>query len=192
MCAISFANQKEVRDLSYPHLTLVIGGAASGKSDFAERLADAADLNKIYVATANAFDSEMHDKILQHQKIRGQEWTTIETLTHLPEILKNLQSDQVVLVECLTMWLSNLIMAGDEIERSKNNLIEILITTTCFVVLVTNEIGMSIVPDTTLGRLFRNEQGQLNREVAAVCDCVVQVVAGCPIVLRGELPELKS
>ena len=173
---------------NFPRLGLVLGGARSGKSGFAERLVRAAGLQKTYIATAQALDDEMKARIASHRRDRGQDWTTVEVSTDLAGALAQVPQDTVVLVDCLTLWLSNLMLAGADMDMEEDRLLDVLSRRQAPVVCVSNELGMGLVPDTALGREFRDAQGRLNRRIAAQADLAVFVVAGLPLVLRGNLP----
>ena len=170
----------------FPKLTLVLGGASSGKSHFAESFAAQFDLPKTYIATAQAFDDEMREKIKAHRDDRaGLGWTTIEA----PQDLSPLEGlDGVVLVDCLTMWLSNAVMEEAPTEALAETFLDHVKNSAAHVIAVSNEVGMSIVPQTPMGRQFRTLQGRLNAQIAAQADLVVQVTAGLPLVLKGSLP----
>ncbi|WP_239479735.1 bifunctional adenosylcobinamide kinase/adenosylcobinamide-phosphate guanylyltransferase [Actibacterium sp. 188UL27-1] len=170
-------------------MTLVLGGASSGKSSFAEKLVDNYNISKCYIATAQAFDDEMRAKIDAHKNARGTGWTTLEVPHDVPLAVSDLQSEQVVLLDCATLWLSNRLLANADLETEVDALIDALAKCACPIVVVSNEVGQGIVPDTKLGRQFRIAQGQLNRRLAAQAQLVVQVVAGLPLVLKGTLPE---
>ena len=159
-------------------VTLVLGGAASGKSRYAESLFGGP---AVYIATAEAGDAEMAARIARHRARRGPCWTTVEAPGHLPEALGQ-ACDRPVLADCLTLWLSNALAAGREPETGA--LLEALAARRLQTVLVSNETGMGLVPATPLGRRFREAQGRLNQEVARVADRVVFVAAGLPIVLK--------
>jgi len=163
--------------------TLVLGGARSGKSAFAESLFHGVS-NRAYLATATAHDDEMHERIRRHQADRGLDWTTIEEPV---EILSRLAADDEipVLVDCLTLWLTNLFMAGRDIAAELSRLASFLSTTKRSIVLVSNEIGLGLVPETKLGRDFRDAQGRLNQIIAASVPRVVFVAAGLPLYLKG-------
>ncbi len=228
-------------------ITLVLGGARSGKSTFAEQQAFTP---KTYIATAQAFDDEMRDRIALHQAQRGDGWRTIEEPLHLPQALAGVSSG-FVLVDCLTLWLSNLLLADMDWEAGVDELIEVLrnspkssttvipdasvfalgangsersgtplsadavggqsgvpdkglpfrsakpalfrnddgrTTETRHIVLVSNEVGLGIVPDTPLGRRFRDAQGITNQRVAQIADSVILMVAGIPMAAKGPLP----
>jgi adenosylcobinamide kinase / adenosylcobinamide-phosphate guanylyltransferase len=171
-------------------VVFVLGGARSGKSRFAESLAHG---EKHYVATAQAFDDEMRLRIDKHKEQRGGQWMTHEEQFGLPRKLAEINAaGRFVLVDCLTLWLSNLILAERDWEGPASALCGMLQRMSCDTVLVSNEVGLSIVPDTPLGRQFRDAQGILNQRVAAVADQVVFVAAGLPLALKGELPKLPA
>lgn len=169
-------------------LTLVIGGAASGKSAYAERLAQGF-ARRIYVATAEAGDGEMAAKIAAHRAARGGGWETVEAPLDLAGAIASADERALVLVDCLTMWLSNSMAAGGDIERSTEVLAKALRARKGPTICVTNELGSGLVPMETLSRQFRNHQGRLNQRIAEVSSRVVMVVAGLPLVLKGD-PEV--
>ena len=171
-----------------PRLTLVLGGAASGKSRFAESLATASKLPRSYIATAQAFDDEMREKIAKHQQDRGEGWHTTEAPLNLCQALQSQPPNNVVLIDCLTLWLSNLLMAQKNISENSENLLAAVTEFGGPVICVSNETGLGVIPDTPLGRRFRNAQGQLNQDIAARADLVVLVTAGIPLALKGQLP----
>jgi adenosylcobinamide kinase/adenosylcobinamide-phosphate guanylyltransferase len=165
-------------------LTLVLGGARSGKSRYAETLITALAPPWVYVATAEALDAEMAERIAVHRARRGAGWTTVE----IPRALAVAIADNAgapVLVDCLTLWLSNLMMADAAIEDEIERLIAALTAAQAPVVIVANEVGSGIVPDNALARRFRDLQGGLNQRIAALADRVVLMVAGLPLVLKG-------
>lgn len=169
-------------------VVLVLGGARSGKSRFAESLAIG---EKHYIATAQAFDEEMRQRIAQHQTQRGGAWVTHETVTDLPPVLaKIMKENRFVLVDCLTLWLSNVILAEQAWRSALEALLDSLRFAKGTVVLVSNEVGMGLVPETALGRAFRDAQGVVNQRVAEVADSVVFVAAGLPLQLKGPLPAI--
>lgn len=169
-------------------LSLVIGGAASGKSDFAERLAGLGGGGRLYVATAEAGDGEMAAKIAAHRARRGTGWRTVETPLEPGAALAGMRPGEVALIDCLTLWLSNHLLAGSDPEAAEARLLAALAAAPGPVVAVTNEVGMGVVPDTALGRRFRAAQGGLNRRLAARAGLVVTVIAGLPLTLKGTLP----
>ncbi|MGV6805867.1 MAG: bifunctional adenosylcobinamide kinase/adenosylcobinamide-phosphate guanylyltransferase [Ruegeria sp.] len=172
----------------HPNLTFVLGGAASGKSAFAEQVAVSSGKNRVYIATSQVFDDEMRQKIRQHVAQRGDGWTTIEVPIDLTTALSALRPDQICLVDCATMWLSNHLLADSNIGKEQSDLLAALRNCLAQVVVVSNEVGHGIVPDNDLARTFREAQGRLNIALAAQADLVVQVTAGLPQVLKGQLP----
>ncbi|MBI05278.1 MAG: bifunctional adenosylcobinamide kinase/adenosylcobinamide-phosphate guanylyltransferase [Pelagibacteraceae bacterium] len=169
-----------------PISTFVIGGASSGKSLYAEELVMELPGAPIYLATAQAFDDEMEDKIASHRRRRGDDWTTIEEPYDLPDaISENGVSNTVLLVDCLTLWLSNLIFLERDISKESDDLIEAISKVKGCIVLVSNEVGLGLVPDNQVGRHFRDLQGTLNQKVAAAADRVVFIAAGLPLTLKG-------
>ncbi len=170
------------------NLTFILGGAASGKSAFAEDLVISTEKPKIYIATAQAFDVEMRQKIAAHIVQRGAGWTTVDAPLDPMSSLLNQNPANVVLLDCVTLWLTNVLLADQNLEVACDALLSALIACPCPVVVVSNEVGMGIVPDNALSRTFRNAQGRINRMIAAQADTVVAVMAGLPLVLKGELP----
>lgn len=167
------------------HPTLVLGGARSGKSRFAERLARESGLARVYLATATAGDDEMRARIAHHRAQRGEDWRTVEEPLALVDALSREAGEGcVVLVDCLTLWLSNLMHASHDIEAEIKALAEWLRDTRHPVLLVSNEVGLGLVPETPLGRDFRDAQGRLNQAIAAVVPNVVFVAAGLPLWLK--------
>jgi len=171
-----------------PQLVLVLGGARSGKSDYAERLLSQMSADRIYVATAQARDAEMETRIAAHKASRAGGWETVEAPLHVVPALKDMTEGKGVLVDCLTLWLSNQMELGADIASETEVLLRGLSGLDGPVVMVSNEIGMGLVPDTPLGRSFRDAQGTLNQRAAELADLVVFVAAGLPMVLKGELP----
>ncbi len=171
---------------SAAQLTLVLGGARSGKSRYAETLIAELPPPWVYVATAEAGDAEMAERIARHRARRGPQWHTVEAPHHLAKVLAE-RSSEPVLVDCLTLWLSNLMLANSAIEENMTGLEKALTQVTAPKVLVANEVGYGIVPDHPLGRHFRDTQGMLNQRIAALADRVVLVVAGIPLAIKGML-----
>lgn len=165
---------------------LVLGGARSGKSAFAEQLLRESNVERTYLATAAAGDDEMKARIAHHRKARGEKWHTIEEPLAIVDALKRETGDsRTVLVDCLTLWLSNLFMAARNVEHEIEKLALFLQEVPRPIVLVSNEIGLGLVPETKLGRDFRDAQGRLNQKVAAAVPSVVFVAAGLPLYLKG-------
>ena len=168
-----------------PLITLVLGGARSGKSRYAERLVEDAASGGTYCATAEAGDAEMAERIAAHRARRGAFWCTVETpLELVPTIAAEATSERPVLVDCLTLWLSNLLMAGRQPDTEVVLLCRALHQVVAPVVLVSNEVGLGLVPETPLGRCFRDAAGRLNQEIAALADRVVFIAAGLPLALK--------
>jgi len=171
---------------SVPKLSFVIGGARSGKSRYAESLIAALPAPWAYIATAEALDNEMAERIAAHRARRGPDWRTIEAPRDLAAGLAT-HAKMPVLVDCLTLWLSNLMLAQADIESEMARLEEALAASGAPVVLVANEVGSGIVPDHPLGRRFRDLHGVLNQRIAARADRVVLMVAGLPLAVKGSL-----
>lgn len=164
--------------------TLVLGGARSGKSAYAEGLFGTA--RALYLATGQAFDDEMAERIRLHRDRRGPHWDTMEEPLELASALDRvLDPARPVLVDCLTLWISNLMHAGRDVDAETGRLCEVLARPRGPVVLVSNEIGLGLVPDNRLAREFRDHQGRVNQRVAQVCSRVVFVAAGLPLFLKG-------
>lgn len=172
-----------------PNLSLILGGAASGKSSFAEGLVlQCQNGTPLYVATAQVFDNEMAEKVAKHREMRGSGWKTIEEPLDLPRALTEVNSGQNVLIDCATLWLTNVILGEHDSDQHGDALISALGTCKGPVVIVSNEVGQGIVPDNALARKFRNAQGRLNQRLAQEADLVVAVMAGLPLTLKGQLP----
>jgi adenosylcobinamide kinase/adenosylcobinamide-phosphate guanylyltransferase len=175
--------------MSLPRLTLVLGGARSGKSRHAESLIAAATAEATYLATAQILDDEMAERVRRHRQRRAAAhclaWRTIEEPLDLVGRLADIaEPDRPVLVDCLTLWLSNLMLSGADPAAETAALIGALPALGGAVVLVANEVGLGIVPDNALGRAFRDHAGLLNQAVAAIANRVVFVAAGLPLVLK--------
>ena len=173
-----------------PPVSLVLGGARSGKSTYAEKLATGtlfggAPRPALYIATAEAGDVEMATRIMAHRARRGANWTTIEAPLALDEaIVANAEAGRPILVDCLTLWLSNLMHAGRDLDEAADDLVRALDGLAAPVVFVSNEVGLGIVPETPLGRAFRDAQGRLNMRMAERADRVISMTAGLPLVLK--------
>jgi len=180
------------RDLASNPVTLVLGGARSGKSRFAEGLlADAA--RRTYLATAAAGDAEMAARIAAHRARRGAGWTTLEEpLELVPALRRATAAGGAVLVDCLTLWLANLLAAGHDPAAAGAALVEALPALPGRTVLVSNEVGLGIVPDNALAREFRDRAGGLHQAVAAVAQRVYWVAAGLPMLLKDTVVEEKA
>ena len=167
-----------------PSLTLVLGGARSGKSGYAESLLGGA--GGVYIATAEAIDDEMRARIGRHRARRDDRWTTAEAPLDLAGALRaHGRNAPGVLVDCLTVWLGNLMHAGRDVDREVRALLESFAAIEAPVVLVANEVGLGVVPDNPMARVFRDHAGELNQALAARADRVVLVTAGLPLVLKA-------
>lgn len=173
-----------------PPLALVTGGARSGKSALAERLVRLGAAPHSYIATAEAWDDEMRNRITRHRQDRGTGWVTIEAPLDLPAALVEARGS--VLIDCATLWLTNHMLAGNDPEAETARLLAALAAAPVPVVIVSNEVGWGIVPENALARRFRDAQGRLNQRLAAMADLAVLVVAGLPMVLKGTLPEERA
>lgn len=169
-----------------PPVTLVLGGARAGKSTYAEGLIDASGAaSALYIATAEAGDLEMATRIAAHRARRGGKWLTIEAPLELADaVLDNAHSGRPILIDCLTLWLSNLMHAGHDCDEAFDRLVEAMDGLACPLVMVSNEVGLGIVPDSRLGRDFRDLAGRLNQRVAQRADRVAFVAAGLPLLLK--------
>ncbi len=169
-----------------PQLTLVLGGARSGKSRYAEAVVMASPAPWIYVATAEPIDAEMTARIAEHRGRRGGQWQTVEAPVDLAGAIANAPASAAVLVDCLTLWLNNLMFKGRDIDAETQRLETALAARQAAAVLVSNEVGSGIVPDNAEARRFRDLQGRLNQRIAARADRVVLLVAGLPMVVKGQ------
>ena len=163
---------------------LVTGGARSGKSRFAEERALGLGAQLVYIATAQAFDDEMADRIKDHQDRRGPEWTTINEPLDLADALRRTDGQGPCLVDCLTIWLSNLMFAEKDIAEATTALIAAIAERKDDVIFVTNEVGGGIVPENALARRFRDEAGRLNQTIAQAVDEVCVCISGMPLRLK--------
>jgi adenosylcobinamide kinase/adenosylcobinamide-phosphate guanylyltransferase len=161
----------------------VLGGARSGKSRYAEHLITRLAPPWIYIATAQAFDDEMRSRIAEHQARRHAGWNTIEAPVDLAGAIAR-AAGRPVLIDCLTLWLTNLMLGGHDIAAATAALEAALDSRTEPTVMVSNEVGLGIVPETPLGRAFRDEAGRLNQQIAARADRVLFMVAGLPMTLK--------
>jgi adenosylcobinamide kinase/adenosylcobinamide-phosphate guanylyltransferase len=164
---------------------LVLGGARSGKSAYAERRAEAIGGRLLYVATAQALDEEMAERIARHRADRDARWRTIEAPLDLPgAVAAHAAADVVLLVDCLTLWTSNLLLAGADPADEADRLVAAVRAASGTIILVANEVGLGIVPDNALARRFRDTAGRLNQAVAAAVAEVQFVAAGLPLRLK--------
>ncbi len=176
-----------MRDFSDLSVTLVLGGARSGKSAYGERLVEGFGGPMTYLATAEAGDDEMTARIAEHRARRGNSWATIEEPLELADTLARADKPGgAVLVDCLTLWIANLMAAKNNIPAESQRLAETLTRIDGAVVLVANEVGLGIVPDNAQARAFRDHAGRLNQTIAQVAHNVVLIAAGLPMILKGE------
>ncbi|WP_306120520.1 MULTISPECIES: bifunctional adenosylcobinamide kinase/adenosylcobinamide-phosphate guanylyltransferase [unclassified Roseitalea] len=167
-------------------VTFILGGARSGKSAFAERLVGGSGLSPVYVATGQAFDEEMRARIAAHQVRRGDRWQLVEEHDDLEGVLgRHTAPDRAVLVDCLTLWITNLMMADADMHTRMFALIDALCAARGPVVIVSNEVGMGIVPENAMARAFRDHAGRLHQEIAAHADHVYFMAAGLPMTMKG-------
>ncbi|RJX31448.1 MAG: bifunctional adenosylcobinamide kinase/adenosylcobinamide-phosphate guanylyltransferase [Desulfarculus sp.] len=178
-----------------PQSVLVLGGAKSGKSAYAQALAQSWGGRLVYVATGQAGDEEMAQRIARHQARRGPAWQTLEEPLALEQALRGADGPgAVLLVDCLTLWLSNLMLASGlddaALQERFAALCGQLPSLKARTILVANEVGLGIVPENALARRFRDQAGSLNQQLAVACDRVVLITAGLPLALKGPLPLL--
>jgi adenosylcobinamide kinase/adenosylcobinamide-phosphate guanylyltransferase len=164
---------------------LVIGGARSGKSRFGQTCAEQSGKTPVLIATAEAGDAEMAARIAAHRAARGSHWQVVEERIELAHALRReAAEDKVLLVDCLTLWLSNLMLSGRDPEAEGALLVRSIEGLAGPAIFVSNEVGLGIVPENELGRRFRDAQGRLNQRIAATCAAVVFVAAGLPLMLK--------
>ena len=172
-------------------LIFILGGARSGKSNFALKLAESIKGKRLYIATAEALDEEMEERIKKHKKERGNNWTTIEEPIKIADVIKKNKKYDVILLDCLTLWISNLMhkeaRGKGQGARGKKN-IETLMNTCANsktnIIIVSNEVGMGIVPDNPLARQFRDIAGFANQKIADAADEVYFMVSGIPMRMK--------
>lgn len=173
---------------------LILGGARSGKSSYALKLAESNWRRPLYVATAEAFDKEMAERIAAHRKARSPRWACAEEPLEIARLIQRADklypTRDVFLVDCFTLWLSNVLLREGKksFNRRKIDLLKAVRNSKHSLILVSNEVGLGIVPDNDLGRQFRDLAGWLNQDLADVADTVVLVAAGLPVILKGKLP----
>jgi len=174
---------------------LILGGARSGKSRFALKLAESNWRRPLYVATAEAFDNEMVARIAAHKKARGKRWACAEEPLEIARLVNRAgrlyPARDVLLIDCLTLWLNNVIFKDGlkSFKRRKADLLKAVHASKKSLIMVSNEVGLGIVPESEAGRQFRDLAGWLNQDLAAVADTVVFIAAGLPVVLKGKLPK---
>ena len=172
--------------MALPGAVFVLGGARSGKSAFAERLVVQTGLSRHYIATGRAWDDEMRARITHHREARGTGWTTHEEPLELVSCLRSLDdSSNVILVDCLTLWLTNLMLEERDVAAASAELADCLTVTKTGIVLVSNEVGLGIVPENRMARDFRDHAGRLHQEIASIAREVYFVAAGLPLKMKG-------
>ena len=169
-------------------ITLILGGARSGKSVFGEKLALNKDSKPIYIFTAQSFDKEMDERIRIHKDRRKkQSWQDVEATINLPAAISELgKKEKVILVDCLSLWLTNLILNERNIDRDIAEFLNALEKSPGDVILVSSEVGLGIVPDNEMSRVFRDHLGLLHQKVAAISETVIMMVAGIPMIVKGQ------
>jgi adenosylcobinamide kinase/adenosylcobinamide-phosphate guanylyltransferase len=165
-------------------LTLVLGGARSGKSAYAEKLVASHPGPWTYIATAEILDEEMRARVDAHRLRRGDGWLTIEAAQKLAEAVAQAPAERPLLVDCLTLWTSNRLLAGADISLDRSELLDALSRRAAPTVVVSSEVGLSIVPDNALARSFRDTAGELHQDVAKIAGQVMLVVASYPIAVK--------
>ncbi|WP_422343094.1 bifunctional adenosylcobinamide kinase/adenosylcobinamide-phosphate guanylyltransferase [Parasphingorhabdus sp.] len=167
------------------HIALVLGGTRSGKSSFAQNMAEESGNRLVYIATAEALDDEMSDRIAHHKQDRGSRWTTVEEPLDIAAVITaHSNQETTLLIDCLTIWLSNVMLAGQDVATAVDGLAQALSRASGSMILVSNEVGSGIVPESPLGRQFRDEAGWMNQRIAAAADDVALVTAGLPLWLK--------
>jgi len=171
-----------------PKIVLIVGGARSGKSTFALKEGSAVKGTKAFVATAEILDEEMRTRIENHKRQRGKEWNTYEEPLRLAALVEKIRDKyDVILIDCLTLWMSNIMHADMDIEEEINRLLSAITgQLSADLYLVSNEVGMGLVPDSPLGRVYRDNLGHLNQEIAQVATDVYFMVAGVVLRIKGE------
>jgi adenosylcobinamide kinase/adenosylcobinamide-phosphate guanylyltransferase len=188
--AIIEGGKAAMRGTDARELLFVLGGARSGKSSFAQRYAETHYASRLFLATAQILDDEMAERVRRHKEARGPKWDVLEEPFELPAALRSHPiPGQVVLVDCLTLWLSNILLekGEDQARFYEEDLLKALSIRQGPVILVSNEVGLGIVPENPLGRIFRDLAGRLNQRVASAADHVVFMAAGIPWVLKGDV-----
>lgn len=169
-----------------PGAVLVLGGARSGKSAFAERLVVGTGLSRHYIATGRAFDDEMRERIVKHREDRGQGWETHEEPLALAARINDVaRADRAILVDCLTLWVTNLMLEGRDIAAEFAGLAESIAKAPGRLVFVSNEVGLGIVPENRMAREFRDHAGRLHQTIAAIVPEVYLIAAGLPLKMKG-------
>jgi adenosylcobinamide kinase / adenosylcobinamide-phosphate guanylyltransferase len=174
-------------EMTVKETIFVVGGCRSGKSRHALELAETiSDIQRIFIATCVPYDEEMKDRVRRHQQDRGSTWITVDAPVELADaILKYSQNARVILADCLTLWMSNLLMGSENMESRVEELTKAINQAQCPVIVVSNEVGTGIVPENALARQYRDAIGFANQKVAACVDKVIWMVAGIPVMVKG-------
>lgn len=168
-------------------LVFITGGARSGKSKFALKEASRILGNKAYIATAEAIDEEMRERIEKHKKQRGNIWDTYEEPIKIVDVIKDIEDQySVIVIDCLTLWLSNLFLNNKNVEKEIESLYSSLSAVHCPLFIVSNEVGTGIVPENEMARKFRDMAGFLNQNIAEIADEVYMMIAGIPLKIKEE------
>ncbi len=177
---------------THKQIVLVLGGARSGKSTYAQQLAETWWTNPLYLATAETLDREMEDRVKRHQQQRGARWGCAEESLDVARVIRDTApARDGILLDCATLWLTNVLLkeGNPSVQRRKRELIAALKDSATGVIIVSNEVGMGIVPESPLGREFRDLQGWFNQDLATVADTVLFIIAGLPLALKGTIPH---
>ena len=172
-----------------PELTLVFGGVSSGKTNLAERLVAASGGRPVYIATAEPRDREMRDKIERHRQSRGEAWKTIEAPLDVSAALAECKRCDAVLIDCVTIWLSNVVCSGMDTETACDSLLKAIDQADFPILIVSNEVGLGGIAGDPKARLFARLQGELNQRLSTRADLVIAVIAGLPLKLKGDAPQ---
>ena len=175
--------------MKFPQFVLVIGGASSGKSRFAETVVLGSGRSPVYLATALPEDDEMREKISLHRARRSSGWLTVEEPLEVDRVISSRASGEIVLLECATLWLLNQMSSERDPEAASGALIRSIAEAPCPVVVVSNEIGLGVVPSDSFSRTFLSRHGELNRTLSKSADSAILIVAGLPFALKGEIPR---
>ncbi len=173
----------------YPNRTLVTGGISSGKSLWAESFVNQTNKQKVYVATAQPLDDELKQKIKLHQARRGKDWQLLEAPFTKGEIFSQFGEEDLILLECLSTWLGNLLYKEVNLEEHLGIFLANLANCKANIVVVTVETGLGVIPKDQLSRTFMKELGSLNQSIARRSELVVLVTAGIPLAIKGSLPQ---
>lgn len=168
-------------------LILILGGEKSGKSEFALKEGERFGVRRAFLATAEGFDDELRERIERHRIARGKDWVTIEEPLRVSEVISNIEMDfDVIVLDCLTIWLGNLFHHGLDVNGETFRLLDVISKRKTNIVIVSNEVGLGIVPENDMARRFTTALGNLNKEVAKISDKVIFMVSGIPITIKNQ------